>query len=59
MENRTVLVDQKIKNIPSDFGSAGFETAKKFHNHLIPGLIQNAKEFGMNDLPRMRSMRIC
>lgn len=52
MENRTILVDQKIKNIQSDFGSIDFETAKKFHNQLIPGMIQNAREFGMNDLPQ-------
>ena len=51
MENRTILVEQKIKNIQSDYGSADFEAAKKFHNHLIPKIIENAREFGANDLP--------
>ncbi len=52
MENRTVLVEQKIKNIQSDFGSVDYESVKKFHNQLIPKLIDNARAFGASNLPQ-------
>jgi hypothetical protein len=52
MENRTILVEQKIKNIQSDFGSVDFDAVKKFHNQLIPKLIDNARAFGASNLPQ-------